>query len=55
MADADGVRELFNERIEKIDFELAKADVFPFVPRKSVLDVWSRDFFRSVVDDIVIV
>ncbi len=54
MADADGVRELFNERIEKIDFELAKADVFPFVPRKSVLDVWSRDFFRSVVDDIVI-
>ena len=54
MTDADGVRTLFNERIEKIDFDLAKADVFPFVPRKSVLDVWGRDFFHSVVDDIVI-
>ncbi len=54
MTDADGVRALFNERIEKIDFDLAKADVFPFVPRKSVLDVWGRDFFRSVVEDIVI-
>jgi len=55
MKDAAGVRALFDERIESIDFDLARADVYPFVARKSVLDVWGRAYFHTVVADLQIV
>ena len=42
----------FDERIEAIDFEDARADVEPYVMDKSDLDVWCADFFRQMVRKI---
>lgn len=53
--DAESVRALFHERIADLDFERAKEDVYPFIARKETLDLWNQEFFRSVVDDLVIV
>lgn len=44
--------EMIAQRIEAVDFEAAKADVLPFVPRASDLDVWSRDYFRHVLKNL---
>lgn len=54
MKDAAGVRALLRERVGQIDFDRAREDVYPFVERKRSLDLWGADFFRSVVDDLVI-
>jgi len=55
MRDAEGVRTLFDERIDRIDFEFARNDVYPFVARRESLDVWCREFFHSVVADLTII
>lgn len=40
------------KRINTIDFEIAKADVRPFLKDASSLDIWSRDYFTALVDMI---
>lgn len=55
MKDVAGVRTLLKERIDHIDFKRAREDVYPFVAHKERLDLWGRDFFHAVVDDLVIV
>ena len=45
-------RKMIEDRIESVDFEAAKADVLPFVPQASDLDVWSRDYFRHVLKNM---
>ena len=44
--------EMIAQRIDSVDFEAAKADVLPFVPRAEDLDVWSRDYFRHVLKNL---
>lgn len=44
--------EMIAQRIEAVDFEAAKADVLPFVPRANDLDVWSDDYFRHVLKNL---
>lgn len=44
--------EIITQRIESVDFEAAKADVLPFVPRASDLDVWSKDYFLHVLKNM---
>jgi predicted nucleotidyltransferase component of viral defense system len=41
--------EMLHQRIEAVDFDLAKNDVEPFVSRPRDLEVWSKDYFRHVV------
>lgn len=55
MKDSACVRTLLKERIDHIDFRRAKEDVYPFVAHTKSLDLWGRDFFYAVVDDLVIV
>lgn len=46
--------ELLEKRFDYIDYDIAKSDVRPFIKDQSTLELWSRDFFRSVTNDIKI-
>jgi len=37
-------------RIDSIDYSLAKRDVAPFIADQSVLDIWSAEYFRELVE-----
>jgi predicted nucleotidyltransferase component of viral defense system len=39
-------------RIETVDFEAAKADVIPFIRQAKDLDVWSKDYFHHVLNNM---
>ena len=40
------------ERFATIDYEKAKKDVLPFVKDANKLDLWSKDFFTSITNDL---
>jgi predicted nucleotidyltransferase component of viral defense system len=44
--------EMLNERIEKTDFESAKADVASFINDTASVELWSKSFFREIVSKI---
>ena len=41
--------QLLREKFEETNWELAKLDVEPFVRDRRALDVWSEDFFKSLI------
>ncbi len=45
------LKELLIERFNEIDYKNAKNDVYPFVPDKSKIDIWSKEFFVSITKD----
>ena len=47
------LKELLHERIERLDVGGARRDVEPFVTDPRNLEVWSRDFFRQMTDQLV--
>ena len=50
--DVDFVKTLLIARFNEIDFEQAKEDVIPFIKDPSVLDIWSKDFFIAITDQL---
>ncbi|MEZ5324175.1 MAG: hypothetical protein R3F19_03835 [Verrucomicrobiales bacterium] len=48
----DALRELLRARFHLVDFELAKADLRPFISDIDALDLWSTAFFVSLIDRI---
>ena len=42
------IQVLLQHRIQEIDFEQAKQDVFPFIRKSSVLDIWSKKYFSEL-------
>ena len=44
--------DLLVTRIEQIDFEAAKKDIAPFIAEQTRLDIWSKAFFKDIVDRI---
>ena len=42
----------FRKRIATIDFKAASDDVRPFLKDTSCLDIWSQEYFNSLVDMI---
>ena len=52
---SDDVFELLQDRIDTIDVDQVRREVAPFVKEPRSLDVWSRDFFHSIVARIVAV
>lgn len=46
------IKELLFERIETLDVAKAKDDVQPFIQDKKELDLWSRDFFIAIIDNL---
>jgi hypothetical protein len=51
----DDVIELLRCRIDAIDVDQVRREVAPFAKDTQNLNVWSSDFFRSIVDRIVAV
>ena len=47
------LKELLHERIEGLDIGGARRDVEPFVTDPRNLEVWSRDFFHQMTDQLV--
>lgn len=43
------LHDLLLQRIQDVNFEQAKEDVFPFVVDPMSLDLWSKDFFTALV------
>lgn len=41
-----------HEKINKLDFEIARKDVLPLLKDPKKIDVWSRDFFLAVTDHL---
>ncbi len=48
----DKVKEMLNERFDKIDYEDAKNDVIPFINNPKNLDVWSANFFKTITKNL---
>ena len=46
------IKKMLIERFNEIDFEQAKEDVIPFIKDPSVLDIWSKDFFIAITDQL---
>lgn len=44
--------DMIERRIEQVDFDLAKADVIPFIRRPKDVDVWTRDYFHHVLKNL---
>lgn len=42
------------EKIEKLDWDAAKADMRAFIPDPERLDIWSPDFFKQLIQRIVV-
>ncbi|RQD56830.1 MAG: nucleotidyl transferase AbiEii/AbiGii toxin family protein [Desulfonatronovibrio sp. MSAO_Bac4] len=51
---ADQCREMIAARIASVDFDLARADVEPFIPDPRDLDVWSGEYFQHVLGKMVL-
>ena len=48
----EDVKKILISRYEEIDFQLAKEDVIPFIKDSSLLNIWSKEFFISITDQI---
>lgn len=48
----EDVKELLLQRIENLDVQKAKNDVLPFVKEPKELDLWSKEFFIEIVENI---
>lgn len=49
----DVLMNMLHSRIEQIDFENAKKDVLGFIKDRQALDLWNKDFFNEIVEQIV--
>lgn len=48
----EDVKKLFLDTIDKTDIQQAKKDVEPFLRNPEVLDIWSKEFFKSILENI---
>ena len=46
------LKAMLTERFATIDYEKAKKDVLPFVKDASKLDLWNKDFFTEITQNI---
>jgi len=46
------ILELLKKRIESLDISSAKRDIEPFVSNRQALDIWSKEFFIGVIDEL---
>jgi len=52
---SDGFKQLLSRAIEILHVNQVRAEVEPFVKQPGQLEIWSHNFFRDIVDRIVIV
>lgn len=49
------LQEMLKERFEMISYEQAKQDVLPFIANPAKLDLWCKDFFMDITQNLQIV
>ncbi|TAK75742.1 MAG: nucleotidyl transferase AbiEii/AbiGii toxin family protein [Gammaproteobacteria bacterium] len=49
----DDLLKLLIAKINQTDFENAKLDILPFIKDKQVVDLWSKDFFIEIIQQLV--
>lgn len=50
----DEVKSILYKRFETIDYAQAKSDVLPFIHDPGSLDIWSKDFFCAITEDLTV-
>ena len=45
------LKNLLKERFHSVNFEDAKRDIQPFIANRSILDLWSTEFFCAITDE----
>lgn len=48
----DTLKTMLIERFDNIDYEIAKQDVLPFIKDASKLELWNKDFFISITENL---
>jgi hypothetical protein len=48
----DEIKQILLSRFESIDYSQAKDDVLPFIQNPASLDMWSKDFFQSITNNL---
>lgn len=46
------LKEIIKNHFDRIDFNRAKEDVIPFIRDTSKLDIWSKDFFKQITENL---
>ena len=49
----DEIKEILFRRFEGIDYVQAKSDVLPFIRNPAALEIWSKDFFQSITNQLI--
>ena len=48
----DDIKKILFQRFDRIDSSQAKQDVLPFIRNSSSLDLWSKDFFKTITNNL---
>ena len=48
----ENIKELLLERLKTLDVEKAKNDVQPFIKDMREIELWSKEFFEAVIENI---
>ena len=46
------IKDILHRRFESIDYDQARQDVLPFIKIPSVVEIWSKDFFIAITDNL---
>lgn len=46
------IKDILHRRFESIDYDQARRDVLPFIKNPSAVEIWSKDFFIAITDNL---
>ena len=46
------IKDILHRRFESIDYDQARQDVLPFIKNPSAVEMWSKDFFIAITDNL---
>ena len=46
------IKDILHRRFESIDYTQARQDVLPFIKNPSAVEIWSKDFFIAITDNL---
>ena len=46
------IKDILHHRFESIDYDQARQDVLPFIKNPSAVEIWSKDFFIAITDNL---
>lgn len=49
----DTLKEMIHQKIDKLDMEKAKEDIFAFISDRSEVDIWSDNFFHAITEKLL--